>query len=373
MALALAALAGCGGEHVDARLELPPPSLASEPAQIRVSGLKAGRQVSVQARWRDADGRLWTGARSVRAGGDGRAVTGADMLTFLHTRQSGLAWMRPVLGRDRIDVVVRDGSDTLARGTLVRDVKPPDVRSRELTAARDGIAGVYFAPPHPRGPAVLVLGGSEGGSASARPEAAQLAALGHPVLVLAYFRAPGLPQELERVPVETVFRGMAWLREQAPGLPTALVGSSRGAELALIAASLRPSVARTVIALVPGAYILPSAHGKATWTYRGRGLPEGVAIPVERIRGTVLVAGAGDDQLWSSAAYADDIASTIRAHGRARVVRVVYPHAGHGIAEPLPYIPLPATEDLGGTTRAEAAARQDLWPRIVRLLGGEHA
>jgi hypothetical protein len=29
-------------------------------------------------------------------------------------------------------------------------------------------------------------------------------------------------------------------------------------------------------------------------------------------------------------------------------------------------------ENLGGTTRAEATARQDLWPRIVQVLGSEH-
>jgi nucleolar protein 56 len=368
MALALTALAGCGGEKVDARLALPPPTPVSEPAQIRVSGLKSGEQITVQARWRDDDGRLWSGSRSVRAGDDGRAAVGTDMLAFLRTREPGPPWLRPVLGRARIDVTVRDGGDTLARGPLVRDVQSPGVRARELTVARDGIAGAYYAPAQPRGSAVLLFGGSEGGSDSVRPEAAQLASLGHPALVIAYFGAPGLPRELERVPVETVFRGMAWLRKQAPGRPTAILSPSRGAELALIAASLRPSLARTVVALVPGAYILPGAHGKAAWTYRGKGLPQGGEIPVERIRGTVLVAGAGDDQIWSSADFADDIASTIRANGHARVERVVYPGAGHGIAEPLPFIPLPAIESLGGTTRAEAAARQDLWPRIVRLL-----
>jgi nucleolar protein 56 len=373
MALALAALAGCGGERRDAHLTLPPPTPASEPAQIRISGLKSGEQVAVQARWRDADGRVWSGSRSVRAGAGGRAVVGAGMLAFLRTREPGPQWMRPVLGRNRIDLTIRHGSDALAHGTLVRDVRSADVRTRELTVARDGIAGAYFAPARPRGSAVLLFGGSEGGSDSVRPEAAQLATLGHPALVIAYFRAPGLPRELERVPVETVFRGMAWLREHAPGRPTAIMSPSRGAELALIAASLRPALARTVIALVPGAYILPGAHGKAAWTYRGRGLPQGVEIPVERIRGTVLVAGAGDDQLWSSADFAGDIARTIRAKGRARVVRLSYPGAGHGIADPLPFIPLPAAEDLGGTTRAEAAARQDLWPRIVALLRGEHA
>jgi hypothetical protein len=80
--LALATtLAGCG-ENVDVRLELPPASPASKSAQIRVSGLKSGHQVTVQARWRDVDGRLWTGSRPVRAGADGRAKVGVDMLAF---------------------------------------------------------------------------------------------------------------------------------------------------------------------------------------------------------------------------------------------------------------------------------------------------
>jgi dienelactone hydrolase len=165
---------------------------------------------------------------------------------------------------------------------------------------------------------------------------------------------------------------MNWLerRPEARGRPTALVSSSRGAELALIAASLRPSLARTVVALVPGAYILEGPHGGPAWTYRGRPLPQGVAIHIERIRGIVLVAGAGKDALWSSADFADDIASTIRARDHARVEHLDYPEAGHGIAEPLPFIPLPAAEELGGSTRADAAAREDLWPRIVDLLGG---
>jgi hypothetical protein len=94
-----------------------------------------------------------------------------------------------------------------------------------------------------------------------------------------------------------------------------------------------------------------------------------VPIHVERIRGTVLVAGAGKDALWSSADFADDIASTIHARGHARVGHLDYPEAGHGIAEPLPFIPLPAAEELGGSTRADAAAREDLWPRIVDLVG----
>jgi dienelactone hydrolase len=83
-----------------------------------------------------------------------------------------------------------------------------------------------------------------------------------------------------------------------------------------------------------------------------------------------VLAGCGGDALWSSADFTDDIAATIRERGHAPVERLVYPDAGHGIASPLPFIPLPAG-DLGGSTRADTAARQDLWPRIVRLLDGQ--
>lgn len=50
------------------------------------------------------------------------------------------------------------------------------------------------------------------------------------------------------------------------------------------------------------------------------------------------------------------------------IQRFVYPDAGHGIGVSLPYTPLLATERLGGTTRADAAAREDLWPCLLSLL-----
>jgi hypothetical protein len=120
-------------------------------------GLTAGRRVSVEAHWRAADGRVWTGARTMRADNDGHATVGTDMLALLHpSSPGGFQFMLPELNRNRIAITVRDGSDTLATGTLVRDVQPPTVHSRELTVARDGIAGAYFQPANPHGPAVLL-------------------------------------------------------------------------------------------------------------------------------------------------------------------------------------------------------------------------
>jgi hypothetical protein len=172
-------LAGCGGGG-DVRLSVPPPSLAGQPAQVRVEGLSPGQRVVLAARWRSVDGPVWSGSQPLRADRAGRARAGMDLLAGLEPPRGARSFFELPVGRSRVELSVADGGDTLARGSLVRDVAPPSVHARELTVARDGIAGAYFAPPRPSGSAVLLLGGSEGGSSSERPTAAQLAAAGHP-------------------------------------------------------------------------------------------------------------------------------------------------------------------------------------------------
>ena len=369
--IAAVLLVGCGSSR-DVHIDVPPRTLAGQPAEIHVEGLHSDERVEVRARWRSAEGVVWTGAQTVRADRSNRAKTGLRFLSRMRPRGRARSFFELPVQRNRIALSVVDGSDTLARTTLVRDIAPPSVRARELTVAREGIAGAYFVPPHPQGFAVLLLGGSEGGSSSERPVAALLAAHGHPALAIAYFGAPGLPGALRRVPVETVSRGIAWLRRQpaARGHPTAILGVSRGGELALLAASLDPSLARAIIALVPGAYVLQGLPRGPAWTWRGRALPVGNEIPVQHIRGTVLVAGATDDNVWPSGDYADTIAETIAANGSARVVKRIYRGAGHGLATPIPYTPDVADIGLGGSTDANERAREDLWPRILQLIGG---
>ena len=234
-------LAGCGGGG-DVRLVVPPPTLAGEPAQVRVAGLSPGQHVELRARWRSADGPAWSGGETVSAD---HARVGMELLSRLAPPRGARSFFELPVGRSRIEVSVADGSDTVARATLVRDVAPPRVHGRELTVARDGVAGAYFAAPRPRGAVVLLLGGSEGGSSSERPVAAQLAAAGHSALVLAYFGAPGLPRKLRRVPVETVARGTAWLRRR-PEADRAPRGAARRVawQRARAAGRLARSVAR---------------------------------------------------------------------------------------------------------------------------------
>ncbi|HKS21697.1 MAG TPA: acyl-CoA thioester hydrolase/BAAT C-terminal domain-containing protein [Thermoanaerobaculia bacterium] len=82
---------------------------------------------------------------------------------------------------------------------------------------------------------------------------ALLASHGYAALAVAYFGIAPLPDDLDRIPLETVDRAVAWLRAQPSVDPKriAIWGGSKGAELALVAASRNPAI-RAVVAVVDG-------------------------------------------------------------------------------------------------------------------------
>ncbi len=78
----------------------------------------------------------------------------------------------------------------------------------------NGLVGEFYFPSGKRSnPALLILGGSEGGLATS-DLAAYMASQGYAALSLAYFRAEGLPQSLRRIPLEYLETGVKWLEEQ---------------------------------------------------------------------------------------------------------------------------------------------------------------
>src|SRR5947199_7390847 len=100
-------------------------------------------------------------------------------------------------------------------------------------------------------PGVLVLGGSRGG---VREELAlALAEHGLACLALAYFGADGLPPQIVEIPLEWVERAARWLvgSPALTGAPVGIVGGSKGAELALLAASRFPDLIGPVVAIAP--------------------------------------------------------------------------------------------------------------------------
>jgi acetyl esterase/lipase len=277
-----------------------------------------------------------------------------------------------------------------------------------------GLAGTFG---HPDGdgpfPAVVALGGSDGGT----PEyfLNLLVPEGFAVLALVYWGTPETQLTLSNVPLERVERGLRWLREQ-PNVRThdgrlAVIGASKGAELALLAAATFPDLVGPVVGYTPSSVVWMgldfSSPGRlcSTWTHNGEPVPfvpfppdvapiqtergvsmlpvtergldnrdavERASIPVERASGPLLLVSGGDDRVWATKRMCDMVVARMAAHGRsADVVHLHYPDAGHLLfpytrPTDVPFPPFPL--ELGGTPHADAEAHASAWPKVVRHL-----
>ena len=224
---------------------------------------------------------------------------------------------------------------------------------------QNGIVGDYFTESgnQPR-QAIIMLGGSEGGKSWSRIRKPIQALIqrGFNVLSLAYFKAPGLPDALQEIPLEYFEKAFDWLSAQAGIMPGefALLGASKGSEAALLLASRFPQV-RAVIAFSPSSVVwqgIPSNRFtlgvdlRSSWTWKGEGLPyvpfaqpirkldlltlrlrelhersladhtfaEPAAIPVERIEGAVLFLSGRNDQLWPADTMGSSIMDRLQAN-----------------------------------------------------------
>lgn len=246
-----------------------------------------------------------------------------------------------------VDLTVTDSSGTdLSRLTTTRPGTAPGVETRPVEDG--GFVGTYVLPADDHGarlPAALVMGGSEGGLDSATMTARWIAGLGYPALAVAYFDAPGLPTELESVPVEPVLIALEWLRAQPEVDTDALFtfGVSRGGELALWLASEHPELVAGAFAPVGSGYLVcgyPDDDVPA-WTLGGQALspecvrasdvepPDASAVDVAGIAGPVVLACGGEDELWPSCSFMDDI---VQRRGTAETIAVPGDGASHYVS-----------------------------------------
>ena len=269
-----------------------------------------------------------------------------------------------------------------------------------------GVFANYFPAPRPgRRPALLLLGGSEGGIGKGTNEAAEtLQREGFSVLAPSYFGGPGEPKDLVGVPLETFDRALDWLRAQPEVDPhrIAIGGVSKGAEAALLVATRHPEL-RGVIAGVPSSVVWPgikfgNLKAPSSWTLDRRPLPfvpygpfkprillgdvgvvyrDGIkklpehpdaAIPIERIKAPVLLVCGESDKLWPSCVMSRQLEARAESKGGPRVELLAYENAGHLCVGP------PVAKDdpdykhlafLGGTIEGNNAARTDSWPKIL--------
>lgn len=376
----LCAAVGCGGSR-RAGMQLaatPALGLWDAPLRIELSGLGPHTHATLRASARDARGRNFTSKTSVRADASGRVVLRKDaalrVLWTLTPPAAPEAWaFVPPQGVTTIHLTAA-GATTSVR----RRLRAPGVRTRRFTVPRDGIDGELFRPPSDsrRRPAVLLLGGSEGGL-ERTDEAALLASHGYPTLALAYFHVSGLPKNLLRIPLAYFARALHLLARQ-PGVdPSRLVvdGESRGSEAAQLVGIHYPALVHGVIAEVPNA---SSACGiepwigvgrgsgclGAAWSYRGQAIPydrpsanPAHPFPDERIDGPILLTCGDDDLLWPSCPMAHAIAARLHAHGFAHPVTLLdFPNGGHGVGG-LPNVPSRFPPVLGASRYSNEPAR----------------
>ena len=354
LALVAPAVAGCGGgAHAPGHVTMTvhaASGLADAPVRIDVRGLRGGERATLDAAWADAGGAVWASRTPVRADGDGAVrLAGVDGMRFLW----GMRPRRPIggpqgfvpraTGASDVRLSLVAGGRTLARGALSRRIAPASVRLRRLTVRRDGVYGYLFSPAgRTRRPAVLAFGGSGGGD-TVISDAGLLAAHGYPALALAYFKAPGLPSRLERIPLEYFARAARILRREPAADPRRIVamGGSYGGEAALLIAATFPRLFHGAIGLVPNVSISPSTESFAipAWSYRGKGLsPQPIALG--RIDAPILTAGAGLDNVWNSPQFVREIVAFRRdAHTRFHDTSVTYAKAGHDVGAAVPYLP----------------------------------
>jgi len=290
-------------------------------------------------------------------------------------------------------------------------VAPPAGVSR-IDVRQDGLYGELYLPARrgERLPAIVAFGGSEGGLDVISGMAADFAKQGYAALALAYWRAPGLPQTLELIPLEYFDRAVAWLKARPEVDPNGVgaIGWSRGSEAVLLLGSRNPDV-HAVVAVAPSGIVwqgINYANGssRAAWTVDGRPLPfvrpasgayrsdsplkavflgamaeadqhPETAIPIERLHGPILLISGGDDRLWPSQLMADRMMERLKAKGfRNDYVHLNYDAAGHVVFVGAPDGAMARAMGrpspmLGGSAEADAKAWADDWPRVLAFYG----
>lgn len=376
----------------------PESAVLDVPFSIRVTGLVPSKPVKLRASHIDHAGVEWAAEALYKADATGIVDLNEqtpESAAYSDADPMGLIWsMTPVEEDKRYEMLTRspdlspfvitfsvivDGQ-TVATKEVERLYMAPGVQRIEVR--KDGLFGTLFIPagdgPHP---AITLVSGSGGGIFEYR--AALYAAHGVAAFALAYFNYETLPKILVDIPLEYFEKSIQYLqhRDDIDGDRLAITGGSRGGELSLVLGSVFPAY-KVVIADVPSGIVWggfghdPVEGNKAAWIHNGEPLPymdaefdpdiysyygdytergeaipgtpgfletmkrneavvKKAGIPVENIRGAVLLISGEDDQMWPSTDLADIALRRLEANNFPYPYEhVSYPNVGHLIMPP---------------------------------------
>lgn len=251
---------------------------------------------------------------------------------------------------------------------------------------------------------VLVLGGSEGNNYFSNLQANMIAAKGFSSAAISYFGGEYQFKSLKNIPLELIDSSRAYIERQIGKYEQVyLMGTSRGAELALLYASYRDDI-DGVFAIAPSSYVFQGLESTPipAWTLNEETIPylavggdetevddngrilllnkflasvenadSTTEIEVENIKGDILLFSGQDDQLWPASMMADKIENRLELKGFPyQVYNYQYEHAGHFVSPPA-YISQVKEESrfvVGGTLKGDAEAKVEVWQKIMAYL-----
>ncbi|MER5847126.1 acyl-CoA thioester hydrolase/BAAT C-terminal domain-containing protein [Streptomyces sp. NPDC002012] len=272
--------------------------------------------------------------------------------------------------------------------------------------------GVLVEPEGGSAVGVLVLAGSSGRIDTDRCRV--LARAGMTALSIRWFGGERRPEGICEIPLETFVEAIDFLKARG-SRRVGVLGLSKGAEAALLVAVRDPRV-DAVVALSPTSVVWanvgPGTDGAAypyrsSWTWKGKPVPfvpydehwtpqepEGApiacrtlyeqswqafaeaaqkaAIPIERSAAEIVLIAGGDDQMWPSLVFAQELAARRALAGQHPARLVTSSDAGHR-----PRLPGEGSARhsgqfrYGGTAETDAALGARAWSDIVAVLSGD--
>jgi dienelactone hydrolase len=399
---------GVGAARCQTLNVFPSRALVDETAVIRAEGLQPNERVLIRGELVDGANEQWSSQAEFIADAGGVIDTSKQAPVkgaYNEVSAMGLVWsMKPNAKQVASYQGQRDLGSQMIEFQLTRNGQQVASAQMLQLAVSDGIRritvkgqlhGVLLLPnttgPYP---GVLVVGGSEGGVPLRK--AAWLASRGYAALALAYFRYDDLPPLLEGIPLEYFGSALSWMmqRPEVSSDRLAVVGTSRGGELALQLGSMFPEI-KAVVAYAPANVRFPACCGNTrvpySWTWQGRplsfvarrslrdpGAAMDAAIAVEDTHGPILLIAGDDDGVWDSPGMTDAIVRRLKqAHFPFSYERLIYAHAGHRAGRP-EIVPSwhgsvrnPTSqrqENLGGNAGGDAESSIDAIPKVLNFL-----
>ena len=220
-----------------------------------------------------------------------------------------------------------------------------------------------------------------------------------------------LPSSTVELPLEYFGKAIDWLQAQ-PGVDPdriGIYGTSLGGQVAMLVGTKYPEI-KSVIAIAPPTVTWDGGPGKSSFSFKGKSVPfatpfgvEGMAqpfrdaiaagqdfkptlpgivasakadpetaaaiIPVEKIKGSVLIVSGTNDTQLPSVVYGELSMDRLKAHDFAFPYRhIIGDGAGHLIDVPYVDRSLEISEG-GGDPVANELAGEAMWPVVLEYLG----